>query len=74
MHRICTKKNPFGPDDTIPADIRLKRLEKPRILRHWGLSWGAIYILANQRGPPRNLERDPDEPRELQRVPNLTFI
>ena len=39
-----------------------------------GLWEGPIRTLANQRGPPSNSERDPDEPRELQLVLDPEFL
>ena len=39
-----------------------------------GLWAGPIRTLANQRGPPSNSERDPDEPRELQLVLDPEFL
>ena len=39
-----------------------------------GMWEGPIRTLANQRGPPSNSERDPDEPRELQLVLDPEFL
>ena len=60
---------------------RDQRPEIERILRGHqsgamvgGLWEGPIRTLANQRGPPSNSERDPDEPRELQLVLDPEFL
>ena len=35
---------------------------------------GAIRTLTKARGPPKGSELDPDEPRELQLVPDPEFL
>lgn len=44
-----------------------------RILRHCGLWEGPIRTLPSARAPP-SLQRDPDEPRELQLVLDSEFL
>ena len=55
----------------------IEREQKPvidRTLRHWGLWEGPIRTLTNSRGPPKDSERNPDEPRELQSVLDPAFL
>ena len=44
-----------------------------RILRHCGLWEGALRTLACARAPPYGSPRDPNEPRDLELVPDPEF-
>ena len=44
-----------------------------RILRHCGLWEGALRTLACARAPPHGSPRDPNEPRDLELVPDPEF-
>ena len=90
MERIFTKHvHTLSTHNTLPPDEPkiisfIERDQRPvieRILRGHqsgamvgGLWAGPIRTLANQRGPPSNSERDPDEPRELQLVLDPEFL